>query len=164
MSVGRVCIREVDVADTAESVWQAAERMRIRDVGCLVVIGAQNKPVGILTDRDLVKRILAPGRDPMTTLVGDVMTKRPHVIDEQSSIESAISLMRSGRFRRLPVVDRKGQLIGLLCLDDVLSLLCEEFAQIGQLLNRTAPAAPTSPGYQTDYLIRSEMVPGTTPV
>lgn len=63
----------------------------------------------------------------------------PKTISEDASIESAMFLMRRGGFRRLPVVDANGKLVGLLSLDDVLMLLAEEFSQIGQLLERETP-------------------------
>jgi CBS domain-containing protein len=68
---------------------------------------------------NIVERVLATGLDPNTTAVGDVMTRAPTTVPEDASIESALSLMRSGRFRRLPVVDAEGKLIGLLSLDEV---------------------------------------------
>ncbi len=141
MSAGRICIREVDVADAEESATQAAKRMQQRGVGTLVVLNAANQPVGIVTDRDLVERVMAEDRDPSATPLTAVMTRNPRMIREDDSIEAALALMRSGRFRRLPVVNRDKQLVGLLSLDDVLMLLAEEFAQIGQLLERETPQA-----------------------
>jgi CBS domain-containing protein len=140
MSVGRICVRDVDLADADETVRQAANRMHQRAVGTLVILNAANEPIGIVTDRDLMERVLAEGRDPRTTLVGNVMTSDPRTVSEDASIESALSLMRSGRFRRLPVVDRDGRLVGLISLDDVLMLLAEEFTRIGQLLERETPS------------------------
>lgn len=139
MSVGRICVREVDLADPDESAWRAAERMHQRAVGTLVVLNGTNEPIGIITDRDLVERVMAANKDPGTTAVSEVMTPDPHTVRDDTSIEAALSLMRSGGFRRLPVVDGGGQLVGLLSLDDVLMLLAEEFAQIGQLVERETP-------------------------
>ena len=139
MTVGRICVREVDLADPEESVFQAAERMHQRAVGTLVILNEQSQPVGIVTDRDLVERVLAKGLDAYTTTVGEVMTARPNTASEEQPIEAALSLMRSGSFRRLPVTDGEGKLVGLLSLDDVLMLLAEEFTQIGTLLERETP-------------------------
>jgi Mg/Co/Ni transporter MgtE len=69
------------------------------------------------------------------------MTRYPKTITEDATIEDALSLMRSGAFRRIPVVDREGRLVGLVALDDVLMLLCEEFTTIGTLLKRETPVA-----------------------
>lgn len=141
MSVGRICTREVDLADPDESVTQAAQRMHQRAVGTLVVIGADKKPIGIVTDRDLVERVLALELDPQKTTVEDVMTQLPETVSEQSPIEYAITVMRRERCRRLPVVDDQGHLVGLLSLDDVLQLLAEELTSVGQLLEEQTPQA-----------------------
>jgi len=139
MSVGRLCVREVDTASPEEPVLFAAERMHQRAVGSLVVVNETAQPVGIVTDRDLVSRVMAKGRSPTDTFVGEVMTPAPRTVTEQTSIESALSIMRSGRFRRIPVVDHDHKLVGLVTLDDVLMLLAEELTNIGQLLERETP-------------------------
>jgi CBS domain-containing protein len=141
MSVRRICYRDVHLADAEETVSVAAERMRSRGVGTLVVVNHVKVPVGIITDRDLVLRVLAPEKDPRTTLLGDVMTPYPKVIAEKAPIERAVALMREGGFRRLPVVNADGALVGIVALDDVLELLAEEFRQIHTLLERTGPRA-----------------------
>ena len=146
MSVGRICVREVDLADAYEAAWQAAERMHQRGVGTLVILDEQKKPVGILTDRDLVERVVAKQLDSSQALVRDVMTRSPRTVSDEASIESVLSLMRSGRFRRLPVVDGDGKLVGLVSLDDILMLLAEEFLEIGQLLRRETPRGVAESG------------------
>ena len=71
MSVGRICVREVDLTSPDESTRVAARRMHDRKVGTLVVCNPSRQPVGILTDRDLAVRVVAEGRDPATTRVDD---------------------------------------------------------------------------------------------
>jgi CBS domain-containing protein len=139
MSAGRICVRTVDTAEPTESVQAAADRMNSRNVGTLVVLDPHDQPLGILTDRDLAVRVLAKGKDPFATTVVEVMTHIPKTIRENASIEQAISIMRSGPFRRLPVVDDAGKLIGLLSIDDILDLLAEEFRDIGALLKAERP-------------------------
>lgn len=139
MSVGRICVREVDIASAEESAQAAAERMRSRAVGTLVVLDEERRPVGILTDRDLTVRVLADGKDGTTTTVGEAMTAAPNTVSEETSIEQALSMMRAGPFRRMPVTDDAGKLVGLLSLDDVLDLLAEEFRDIGGLLRSESP-------------------------
>lgn len=141
MSVGRICVREVDLADINETVQVAAARMNSRMVGTLVVQDESKTPVGILTDRDIAIRLAAKGMDPRETTVGKVMTASPKTVSENTPIETAITAMRSGPFRRLPVVDDAGKLVGLLSLDDILDLLAEEFQAIGELLNRENPSS-----------------------
>lgn len=141
MSVGRICSRVVDLAHHDESVWQAAERMHQRAVGTLVVVDDNERPVGIVTDRDLVERVLAKALDPNVTTIGSVMTEALQTVSEHDAIEQAITVMRRERCRRLPVVDGAGELVGLLSLDDVLQLLAEELTTVGQLLERQSPQA-----------------------
>lgn len=139
MSVGRICIREVDTAEAGETAFRAAERMLQRAVGTLVVVNYAHEPIGIVTDRDLVERVVAKGRHPLETQLRDVMTVGPTAIFENSPIESALSLMRSGKFRRLPVVDANQRLVGLVSLDDILMLLAGEFTEVGKLLQQETP-------------------------
>jgi len=110
-------------------------------VGTLVVVNNLSQVLGIVTDRDLVSRVLAKGLNPLDTAVRDAMTIAPKTVGEDTPIENAILTMRTGRFRRLPVVGQGNRLIGLLTLDDVLMLLAEEFTQIGRLLKRETPRA-----------------------
>ncbi len=70
MCVSNICVKSVDLAKAAEPVWLAAERMHQRAVGSLVVVNEKNQPVGIVTDRDLVERVLATGRDRETRSSG----------------------------------------------------------------------------------------------
>jgi CBS domain-containing protein len=139
MSVGRICVREVDTADPGESVAIAAERMHQRAVGTLVVVNDSAQVIGIVTDRDLVSRVLAKGCSPKEITVREAMTVGPKTVSEQMPIESALLIMRTGRFRRIPVVDRQHKLVGLVSLDDILMLLAEEFSQVGRLLQRETP-------------------------
>ncbi|MFN8854000.1 MAG: CBS domain-containing protein [Planctomycetaceae bacterium] len=140
MSVGRICVRDVDLARTGETVQVAAQRMHSRNVGTLVVVDADQTPLGIVTDRDLTVRVLAHkgGADGQT--VGEVMTAFPRTVHEDTPIEEALRIMRQGKFRRLPVVDGPGHLRGMVSLDDILELLTEEFAQIRGLLQEESPA------------------------
>jgi CBS domain-containing protein len=140
MSVGRICVREVDLAESGESVHVAAKRMHARNVGTLVVVNERQEPIGILTDRDLALRVVGAAKDPCTTVVSEVMTGHPATLPEDAPIESALTAMREGPRRRLLVVDGDNKLVGLLSLDDVLELLSEEFGQIGELLRRESPA------------------------
>jgi CBS domain-containing protein len=139
MSVGRICVREIDTATLDEPVSAAAERMHQRAVGTLVVVSADHEPIGILTDRDITARVVAKGRSPMETPVGDVMTPCPKTVVEETPIETALAVMRRGRFRRVPVVDQNNTLVGLVTLDDILMLLSEEFMEVGKLLEGETP-------------------------
>lgn len=141
MTVGRLCVRDVDVAEPDETVQVAAQRMHSRNVGTLVVLDPAGRPIGLLTDRDLTTRVLAEGRDGNLVTIDEVMTQDVRVVDEGCPIEVALEAMRAGPFRRVPVVNKKGELVGLLSIDDVLDLLAEEFKTISGLLGRESPSA-----------------------
>ena len=140
MSVGRICVRDVDLANPDEPVQKAAQRMHARNVGTLMVLDPDSRPVGILTDRDLATRVVAKGLDAYTTTVREVMSDAPRSVREDTTIEMALSQMRSGPFRRLPVTDANGELVGLVSIDDVLDLLSGEFTEIGRLIRNESPS------------------------
>jgi CBS domain-containing protein len=135
MSVGRICVRVVHCARPDESVREAARRMARADVGTLVIVDPPSVPVGIVTDRDLMRSI-ASGLDPDRTRLEVVMGKPVLTIDEAASIEEGLSRMASHEVRRLVVTDAQGPLVGVLSMDDVLELLAEELTTVGKLVSR----------------------------
>jgi CBS domain-containing protein len=141
MSLECIVQEAVDIVTPAESAFQAAERMHQRTVGCLVVVDSRNVPIGILTDRDLMIRIIAAGRDAYTTSVREVMTPAPRTISRNATVRAALATMRSRNFRRLPVVNDLGHLTGLVALDDILMLLAREMHEIGSIIKQETPQA-----------------------
>jgi CBS domain-containing protein len=140
MSIGRICQRVVDLADPDETIVAAARRMNEKRVGTLVVLDEGKRPVGILTDRDLAMRVVAAGRHPEDTQVSDVMTAHPRTVSEGTPIEDALSVMRSLGIRRLLVTGQDEQLAGIVSLDDVLSLIMEEFRSMHGILEKSSPS------------------------
>jgi CBS domain-containing protein len=141
MCIGRTCVRNVAVATAEESVWAAAERMHRRGSRELVVVNADREPIGILTDRDLLERVLTKRLNADTTLVRQVMTMDPQTIYQGAPLDAALSLMCGGGIRRLPVVDQDGKLCGLICLDDILLRWARDFRNVSELLKTEAPRA-----------------------
>ena len=113
-------VREVHVAPPETTVRSAAQRLSKGAVGSLVVVDALRRPLGIVTDRDLVVRCLAPGKNPERTRRRDVMSGPAAWAREGGATEDAIDEMARLRVRRLPVVDHYDRLVGILALDDVL--------------------------------------------
>lgn len=145
MSVGRICSRDVHLADSNESVALAAMRMRNHQVGTLVVLDEQKRPIGIVTDRDLAVRVMAAGKDPHSCNVAEIMTRSPKTVREDAPIEEALNQMSQLGVRRMIVVDEEHRLAGIVSLDDVLSLLGEEISRIGRLLDHQGAAAGPEP-------------------
>lgn len=141
MSVSDICIRQVDTAEPDEPIQVAAARLRDRCVGMLVVCDANRHPIGVLTDRDIAVRVVADSLDSTETLVSDVMSVAPTCVDEATSLEVALRRMREGPCRRLAVVNARHELVGLVSLDDILTLLAEEFGEIGGLIRSEGPAS-----------------------
>lgn len=117
------------VALPTETVQAAAEKMVQQHVGALIIVDGAGKPVGILTDRDIVCRVLAGRRDPRATSIQEVMSPDPAVIRVSGSLDEAVVTMRQKGVRRLPVVNTSGQAIGMVSLDDLIVLLAGELGQ-----------------------------------
>lgn len=130
MRCGTICSRQVQLAPLQASARDAAMLMARWEVGSLVVIDGHERPIGMLTDRDLVLRILAPGADAEHVVVGEVMSPFPTTIPEEASVEEALEVMRGTGVRRLPVVRGDGALVGILTLDDLVSLLAAELGAV----------------------------------
>lgn len=139
MSVSRIARTEVDVARPDETVSTAAQRMAARQVGTLVVVDEDRCPLGILTDRDVTVRVVGARRDPQDCRVREAMTADPRTVEETSTIEGALGVMRREGVRRLPVVDHAGRLAGIVTLDDVLGHLVDELSEMRRLLERSDP-------------------------
>ena len=138
MSVGRICARVVATATANESVHEAAKRMEENNVGCLVVVNEGGKPLGIVTDRDIVTRAVAKELKPAETPLSVVMTREPRSVNESTPIEEAVATMGSAGIRRIVVTGDEGLLVGILSVDDVIELILEEAGSIGNLLRKEA--------------------------
>jgi len=131
--------RKVVVAHPSEDAATAAQRMRTHRVGCLVVEDS-GQPVGIVTDRDLVLRVMAEGRDPSRTTVREVMTQTPATIARTADIDAALRRMREAGARRLPIVDDKGKITGIVTSFDLIGLLAFELSELGKGLEEGVDA------------------------
>ena len=124
MNVYELCQRHVVTVRRHEELATAARMMRERNVGCLVVvepaagIGGE-RPIGMITDRDIVTNVVACEADPRCLVVEDAMTRHPVTVWASASIDDALQRMRSAAVRRVPVVDDRGRLAGILALDDI---------------------------------------------
>lgn len=126
MKIGDVCRRgAVSIANTA-GLTEAARLMRDHHVGFLIVHQSDDelrRPIGVLTDRDLVIEVMAKQVDPEVLKVEDVMTRQPLVATETEEVGDLLQAMRLGGVRRVPVVDVRGALIGVIAIDDVFDLI-----------------------------------------
>ncbi|HMK87909.1 MAG TPA: CBS domain-containing protein [Steroidobacteraceae bacterium] len=144
MSLGAVCNREVTIARATESLHTAAELMRAGRVGSIVVCeedgGSKRRPIGVLTDRDVVMALLQHSKGLGELLIGQAMTRNPLLLHDEDEVEEAIERLRERAVRRAPVVDAHGSLIGIVSSDDLLELIAEELDAIARLIRRQRPA------------------------
>ena len=100
------------------TVREAAETMRANDIGDVVVVDDNGAISGILTDRDIVVRVVAEGRDPRATRIGDIASHELTAASPDDPVDRAVQLMRERAIRRLPVVD-KGKPVGIVSIGDL---------------------------------------------
>lgn len=101
---------------------EVAKVMRDKDVSSVVITkrGADKEPVGIITERDIIRRVMAENRGPFKVTARSLMSSPLVTVDAESSVQDAITLMRSKHIRRLPVVDEIGQIVGVVTLKSVI--------------------------------------------
>lgn len=140
MKAADLCTREVVTTLRDTSLSDAARLMREHHVGCLVVVDrkeGQTRPVGILTDRDLVIEIIARNVPVDSVNVGDVMTHALLRVSENDSILEVAQRMRCRGVRRVPVItETTGELLGLIAQDDILRLLSSELSHLTAIFQR----------------------------
>jgi predicted transcriptional regulator len=134
--LAEACIRPAVTIDGKASIRDAARLMRQKAIGALVVTG-NHRPKGMITDRDIVVAVVAEGLDPAQVRVADVMSSNPAVIRGDKGIFDAVRLFAAKAVRRLPVVDNRGFVIGIIALDDVLMLLGTEMGHVATALSRS---------------------------
>ena len=110
--------RPIFQVEAEQSVFEVVHYMVDHNIGAVPVLRA-GELVGVFSERDLMKRVVAGGRSPGSTKVSEVMTPRPHSVSADETIENCMFLMREHGFRHLPVVEGK-QLKGFLSLRDLL--------------------------------------------
>lgn len=137
MWVSSVCSKNVAFIDPDASARDAAGRMSESHAGTLVVVGPNGgRPAGILTDRDLVLKVMARGASPEAECVANVMTREVATCRHDDDLFEAARLMRWHGVRRLPVLDAKGHVIGLVTADDIYAALAAHVAELGQAFAR----------------------------
>lgn len=139
MTVGEFCIRNVIITEREATITEVAKLMREFHVGDVVVIekdGDFVRPVGIITDRDIVANLVAKGVDLDTATAGEVMSTKLIMAQESEGIWVTLQRMRQKGIRRIPVINQDGGLEGILAVDDVLELLAEELTLLSQVVDQ----------------------------
>jgi len=129
MGLGEICNRVVVVTTRNTGVGEAARLMREHHVGSLVIVDETalgRKPVGIVTDRDLVIEVVAAGVAPAAVTVGEIMGPTLATARETDEPWDTIKRMRAKGVRRMPVVNGDGVLVGIVTVDDLVETIAEQ--------------------------------------
>lgn len=138
LKVEDVMVREVMTIDDNATVKEAAEVMNKFEIGCLIAI-KKGKAMGIVTERDLLKRVVAEAKDATKTKVKEVMSSPLVVVEPNMDLEEAVRLMFQMKIKKLPVVDGK-RLVGLVTLTDIARFQPQMIKILKQLaVKQTAP-------------------------
>lgn len=144
-NVGQYCTRNVVTARPGDGIQEIARTMREQHVGCVVVVqdeGVNGRvPIGILTDRDVVVGLLAQtDRQLQLVRADDIMTRSLVTALESDDLSDTLFRMRSAGVRRVPVLAKNGELLGLLSFDDILAHLQDEVNDLAWLVKNERAA------------------------
>jgi CBS domain-containing protein len=134
MHEGCECIGE------SQSVLDAAKRMEQLDIGAMPICGQDDRLKGMITDRDIVVKLLAHDKDPATTMAGELAQGTLAYVRADAALDQALSLMQEHKVRRLPVIDESKQLCGMITEADIATHMPE--ARTGEMVGAIASAAP----------------------
>ncbi|WJG09178.1 CBS domain-containing protein [Aliiglaciecola sp. LCG003] len=154
MRVGDICEKRFIYASQSESLLNVAKLMRTQHVGSVIIIDGTDgkiKPVGIITDRDLVVEVLAANIDAATLTALDIVSSDLVSISESEELRDALNHLRYFGVRRAPVVDHEGHLVGIFSIDDSLPILSEEFSEIVKLMSNELSNEINQRGDSYDY-------------
>lgn len=137
MNVSDFCERDVVTIESSGTLVDAAKLMRHFHVGYVVITEEKKKklyPLGIVTDRDVVVEVVATELDPETITVSDIMQQNLFVVQDDADITKTLEMMTDKGVRRLPVVSKKGVLVGVASLESLLIKTADMFENFTKLL------------------------------
>jgi CBS domain-containing protein len=143
MQLSQIITRDVETIGPQTSVKEAAQRMRSLDIGSLPVCDGR-RLLGMVTDRDITIRIASEGRDVNTTPVSEAMTPDLAFVFEDDDVRRAAQVMKERQIRRLPVLDRSKNLVGIVSLGDLSGTGDDKMS--GDTLERVSEPASSTQG------------------
>ena len=143
MTCSDVMTKNPKTCAPTDFVQQAAQLMKTEDVGPIPIVGDNGKLEGIITDRDIVLKVVAEGRDPKTTKLADVMSTDLITCISDGDIEETLDLMEDNQVRRIPVVDASGRLVGIISQADIATRL-DDSEKTAELVEDISKAAASS--------------------
>ena len=137
MTANPECVRESD------SLVEAARIMKSEDAGVVPIVDDDRKLIGIITDRDIVVRLVAEGRNPLDCKVNEAMTKHIRSVSEDATADEVMSIMRGANVRRVPVCDRNDRVVGIVSMAD-LAVESGEKGKVGDVVQDISEARPNN--------------------
>ena len=134
LKVKDVMVANIITIEAGATARKAAELMNRHDIGCLVVVNDE-KPIGIVTERDMLKRVMLQLRDPRRSRVSHIMSKPLITTSPETDLRDAVGLMNERRIKKLPVVE-EGRLLGLISITDIVRSLAYFEHVVGSLCAR----------------------------
>ena len=138
MSLQSFCRKRVATISPERSIAEACWLMKEKNVGCLIA-EQQGKLCGIITDRDIALKVTGEEKDPLTTMVQEIMTSDPVRISVDKDLPELVSLMHSRHVRRVPIVNETELTLGIVTLDDLIALFGYEMSEIGKAIAEELP-------------------------
>jgi CBS domain-containing protein len=123
-----------------DTIKRAAEIMKREDAGVVPVVDGR-KIIGIVTDRDIVVRVIAEGRDCASAKVGDAMSKQVRSVKEDAPVNDVLQLMSREQIRRVPVTNNNNELIGIVSIGDI-ATESKETVKVGRTVENISEAPP----------------------
>jgi CBS domain-containing protein len=149
LKVGDVMVREVITVDENSTVKEAVDIMNEFQIGSLIVL-EKGKAMGIVTERDFLRRVIGEGKDAKNTRVGEIMTTPLVVVEPSTDLEEAVKLMFQRKIKKLAVVDAN-KLVGIVTLTDIARFQPQMIKMLKQLT--TKQAVPKSMQKVIDFYI-----------
>ncbi len=137
MTMDPECLTEKD------SVVEAARIMKREDTGVVPIIDDNRKLAGMITDRDIVVRLVAEGRNPLDCKVNEAMSKHVRSVDEDAPVDEVLNVMRGANVRRVPVCDRSGRVVGIVSMADLATETGEK-GKVGDVVQDISEARPNN--------------------
>jgi len=132
MIVKDIMNTEIQKVDAKVTVKEAAKQMTSKKVGCLMVVD-DSRLAGIVTEDDIISKVVAEGKAPQTATVGDIMVRKVIHISPEKTLEEAALTMTENRIKKLPVVESK-KLIGIVTATDIVAAEPKMMDHLGELL------------------------------
>lgn len=138
MAIQELVRTDVVTAPPDASARNVATLMEEKDVGSVLIV-EDNRPVGIVTDRDLTLEVVSRGSDATELSVSDVMTTNPFTVDQDEGIYEVLAQVSQEGVRRIPVTGEDGTLVGIVTLDDFVVLLAGEMQNVSDVIQAESP-------------------------